>query len=192
MELFRTPVESILRNVAHFPEGKLPETVRGFDFIQKPLVYFNIKASSKTDLIFAMLFDLARATRSANTWLPDERRLVRWTLQKETQYKAGSDARHGRTGQNYAGQQQGWTAGAQSLHDRGVRWSPRGTVCEDESLWNHLWSWYHFGQSRYHRRATVCPKNMCKGSIRWGLWGAWVSWTSKIPPFPTHRTCWCV
>lgn len=76
----------MLRNAAHFRKGKLPEIVWGFDFIQKPLVYFSIKISSKTDLIFAMLFDLDRAMCSANTWLLDERRLARQTLQKQIQH----------------------------------------------------------------------------------------------------------
>lgn len=76
-----TPV--VLRNVAHSTKGKLPEIVWGLYFIQKPLVYFSIKISSKTDLIFAMLFDLYRAVCSANTWLLDEQRLTRLTLQKQ-------------------------------------------------------------------------------------------------------------
>lgn len=47
---------------------------------------FSIKISSKTDFVFAVLFDLDRATCSANMWLLDERRHTGQALQERIQH----------------------------------------------------------------------------------------------------------
>lgn len=64
---------------------------------------FNIKISSKTDFVFAVVFDLDRATCSANTWLLDERRHRTGFAGVDTAFKAGSNKEQRRTSQNYTG-----------------------------------------------------------------------------------------